>query len=478
MPKLNQKEKVLGGRAEVLSYQRDPSTWFYRQYQPSTRSYRSERIAGATCLQEAIDAAPDYYQPADTKRPDREARRTGSEAIRTAKPRRKGELLTESISNWLKLQMQRVDSGLLKLTSYSVAENTLINGLAPYFKAKNLSLNTDLTVDSLRDYPTFRRKSGVVSKLTLRKEHTELKRFFIKYMVKRGLLSQEIAFDDEFLFSVRVKEEDLLSNPAINSTDWELILQAIDSWADAKQSDNWRGRYFHKLFKTWCLAAKATGARPEELLKLQWRDIEHINVSQQSDEELQANTAHLLAQGIHPSTLPPDLVDSIAKKDRWVSLIRLKSSKTGNLRTVPCNLTELLDGWRDYQQGWIKDHNLKHEVTPNSYVWANPHNEGKLYTYAYFRNSWQDSVGPIRHRLKGHWISDKPYTIYSMRTSFIEDQLMAGVSPLIVAEMAGHDIKILYKIYQKLNIRMMAGEITNKTSNSTGNKRASIRPSL
>jgi hypothetical protein len=38
---------------------------------------------------------------------------------------------------------------------------------------------------------------------------------------------------------------------------------------------------------------------------------------------------------------------------------------------------------------------------------------------------------------------------------------MKGISPVLVAEMAGHDIKVLYEIYQKLNVRQMAKEITN-----------------
>ena len=60
MPKLHTKTKVLGGRAQVISYERDPSVFFYRELITGTKTYRSKRLE-ATTLEAATLEAVDAY---------------------------------------------------------------------------------------------------------------------------------------------------------------------------------------------------------------------------------------------------------------------------------------------------------------------------------------------------------------------------------------------------------------------------------
>ena len=157
----------------------------------------------------------------------------------------------------------------------------------------------------------------------------------------------------------------------------------------------------------------------------------------------------------------------------------LRSAKTGNLRTVPCNLSKVFDRWRDFQREWMRVHYPDIEITPNTLVWGRPA-AGLKKTYAdhYIVTTFTKLRDQVKDKFKGHWLSDHPYTRYSLRSTFIEVQLLKKISPIIVAQMAGHDIKILYEIYQKLNVRMMAKEITkidrSKKSSTQLNTRSAL----
>jgi len=58
MPAYHQKEAVLDGRASA-SYERDPSSWYFKQLISGTKKYRTKRIPGATTLEEAKSKAFD-----------------------------------------------------------------------------------------------------------------------------------------------------------------------------------------------------------------------------------------------------------------------------------------------------------------------------------------------------------------------------------------------------------------------------------
>ena len=64
-------------------------------------------------------------------------------------------------------------------------------------------------------------------------------------------------------------------------------------------------------------------------------------------------------------------------------------------------------------------------------------------------------------KLVGHKLSEKPYTLYSMRSTFIEDHLIKGTDIFLLARIAGHDVKTLMQSYERMDIRRRAQEITS-----------------
>ena len=482
MPKYHSKQKVLGGRAEVLSFERDHETFYFRQYDKPTRSYRSTVIKGVKTLDEAVEAAPDYLlafsQP-------RTARRHPSEELSQIAVgrheninRQRSEPIEKALANFIKQEEIRLKGGLIKTSSLERRERAVRLGILPYLKSKGVNRTSQIGINTFSEYAAFR-SSSLRTRISLKGELDVIAFFIRSYLVKNKLIAPEIALSKDLVQRPKIRESDLLANPAFNEDDFQLFIRHIRAWIPRFDPLKPKSYYFRKMFYEWVLVAKNTGARPEELMKLKWRDIEHQDVRRDSETARQENIAHLLQQGVHYSTLSPEEQESLGEVENWITLVTLRSAKTGNLRTVPCNLSKVFDRWRDFQRDWMKQHYPEVEITPNTLVWGQPA-QGLKKTYAdhYIGTTFTKLRDELRSQFKGHWLSDHPYTRYSLRSTFIEVQLLKKISPIIVAEMAGHDIKMLYEIYQKLNVRQMAKEITaidrGKRKSTTGTTRTAL----
>ena len=81
-------------------------------------------------------------------------------------------------------------------------------------------------------------------------------------------------------------------------------------------------------------------------------------------------------------------------------------------------------------------------------------------TYSRYKQLWIEIRDVIGKKCKGHVFSDEPYTIYSMRSTFIEDSLLAGKDIFLIAKAAGHDVKTLMKHYERIDPRKRSREMT------------------
>ena len=100
------------------------------------------------------------------------------------------------------------------------------------------------------------------------------------------------------------------------------------------------------------------------------------------------------------------------------------------------------------------------EITPNDYVWGRPHEGMSLLSYSSYKRYWQDIRNRIQPKLKGHVFSDERYTLYSLRSTFIEDNLLQGKDIFLIAKAAGHDVKTLMKHYERIDPRKRSREMT------------------
>ena len=95
----------------------------------------------------------------------------------------------------------------------------------------------------------------------------------------------------------------------------------------------------------------------------------------------------------------------------------------------------------------------------------------RTYNYSVFGKSWKKIIDAVTNELKGHKLSERPYSIYSMRSTFIENNLLEGMDIFLLAQICGHSVQMLTKYYERMNIRMRAGEITHINYRKTERKK-------
>ena len=93
-------------------------------------------------------------------------------------------------------------------------------------------------------------------------------------------------------------------------------------------------------------------------------------------------------------------------------------------------------------------------MSGNDYVFSNPMNDFQPVHQSRVGSTWRQIIKHLlkEGRLKGHKFSDKRYTLYSMRATFIEDHLLKGTDIFLLARIAGHDVKTLMQSYERLDI--------------------------
>ena len=110
MPKLHTKTKVLGGRAQVVSYDRDPGVFFYRELITGTKTYRSKRLE-ATTLEAATLEAVDAYT---ALRLPGAALEASTKPVEVKRGSRGSKQLKKAIQGYLKELMGKVSAGVIK----------------------------------------------------------------------------------------------------------------------------------------------------------------------------------------------------------------------------------------------------------------------------------------------------------------------------------------------------------------------------
>ena len=470
MPALLQKASVLEGRAQVLAYKRDPSAWYYRELLKGTERYRSARIPNATTLEQAVKASLDMYGsfreslPGST--PERPRRATGTPSLLNRK--RKGQGVAEAVDDYLDFEQKRVDAQELSALTLKDRKQVLTRHLLDYLKSQEVSSTAQISENTFHEYGVFRHKA---SKLTRNKEITIIKGFIDNHLRKHKLINPDIAINKDLLRKTRIKASDLDANPAINTEDWGVINKYIrHQWV--KKVDGYSRPsvfYWRHMFWTFTVVAKNTGCRPKELLALRWKDVEIVDVGRISKSKEKKEIEAFEAEGF-------DVLDAqkqpnyqgwsesektIGRVERLIAYVLVKNSKTGEQREVPANIGNALRRFHNYQKKWLYEHGNPSLLNPNSLIFGNPGNEMRSYNYSVFGKSWKKIIESVQGELKGHKFSERKYSIYSMRSTFIENNLIAGMDIFLLARICGHSIQMLTKHYERMDIRKRAEEITH-----------------
>ena len=418
MPKLNSKTKVLDGRGTVVSYATDPSIYYYRESNGSG-GYRSIKLKAKSegdAVLEALDAYTAFRQLPVTDKP---------------KPRRKTKkTITSCVAEWLSDEQNKLDAGLIGDSDFNNKRNASKH-LLTYLEAKEISSTSQLTENTLDEYPVFAQKR---SPLTVKNEIGFINGFFT-WLKKRRLIAPDVAAL-RMTPVVRITGEDLQANPAINLEDWRIIYNEVHR--RIKESKNNKrlhpSVYWWTTFYNFIMIMKNSGLRPGELRRLTWRDVTIIDAGQRSKSD---------------------------KRHHYIAELNVKRTKTGEPRQVPTKSGERFLDLQAFQQDYLdKYYGGMHQVNKDDLVFANyARCGGKVVSHHQYKKAWGEVRTKVANKLKGHWSSDHNYTLYSLRSSFIEDSLMDDVPVNLVAQMTGHDIKVLMKHYSQLDVRRRTLEL-------------------
>ena len=113
------------------------------------------------------------------------------------------------------------------------------------------------------------------------------------------------------------------------------------------------------------LVSKNTGARPEELLKLRWKDIEYEDIGRFSKTAQKDRIQEMISMGL---PIDEENLDELGQVSHENAHVVLKSAKTGQSRISSCNCVYVFERWLKFQQNWSQENGYTYEVKRNSLV--------------------------------------------------------------------------------------------------------------
>lgn len=445
---IHAKQKV--GRGVVFSLSSDPEKWYYRELIPGTKRYQYRLIPSSTTLEEAL---ANYLVVYDQFRSEGSSAASGTSLAvdgsthAAAIGKRKGrstKSIADHVKDYLVSEQQKVEAGLLNQKTWVNKEFILRKHLLGYLDDKGVTRVKQLDDLTFEDYLYYRKDAR---KLTRQKELITFKVFFETHLLKRKLISSVPSMP-----KVRIKESELDANPPIDSDNWSRIRSALQQYKSVCLThNNHRGYYFAMLFYRFCLIARNSGLRPNETLSLRWCDV------------VRENVGRINSKG--------------EEVEDWIVHIHIRDSKTGKQRTVPCRgVDEQLQQWRDEQLRYCLAHGILHTTIhqPENLIFCNPNNEYKGYCYDNYTRAWRKMM-ELATDLKSYKFSDRSFTLYSLRTTYINNRILEGKDIYTVAKLAGHTIGVCEKYYARLDLAQKSKEITEVEFGKKGSRKREMQ---
>ena len=509
MPRILEKQVVLNGRGTVFTYEdRNIGTYFYRERVEGTKKYRTKTIPNAKTLQQAIDSATDIALEMREDEPHHlsslnisniKAKDDGLSLLeREEKLLRKKERLAraekqkdnpkmtiqKALDEWLEGIKKRVDAGALEQSTYDF-KMFCMRHVMNYLKEKKITITAQINESTFDDYVSFR-MGQTARRIPVQKELQTLGEFIKSYLVKHRYIPARLWLDGQFLPKIEIRQTDRDSNPAINSEDWNTIINHIrTTWrkeaykvkrlmnngtlCDRKPEQ--KNMWFRNMVWHWVLVAKNSGMSPEEICKLKWKNIEIIDVGRVSNRKAQEEWEQVMGEaqeeGIDLDIQAPELKDSSewatkgtewGREERLIAYITTMRAKTQEYREIPTTLGSTLKRWKD-----ILSNDFDYKIKGDDYVFAQIFNEGKQPCQRKIGQRWREICDYLMSegKLQGHKFSDRPYTLYSMRSTFIENHILRGTDAYLLARICGNSVATIMQTYERIDIRKRTKELTD-----------------
>ena len=510
MPSVDLKESVLNGRGSICRYSKGSSAglFFYREWNKEKRCYRSKVIEGASTMEEAKALAPQVaielaqslaakpptlstIDPLDLMAREEKLQRAKEKLFKAKKKEENPKInLEKAFKDWFKQEQKRVDAGALAQSSFDHKFNCCRH-IKFYLKHKKVSMSSQINESTFDDYCIFRLKD-TDKRILIQRELSVLGEFIKSYLVKFKYVEARLWMDGQFLPKIEVRQSDRDANPAINPEDWEVIINHVrNKWrkeayetsklpssnqfrkeikiVDRKTTD--KSKWFRNMFWHWILVAKNSGMSPEEICKLKWKNVEIVDVGRVSNTKAQEEWEQVMgeaqADGVELEIEAPDLKDPSewapegtewGREERLIAYITTMRAKTQDYREIPCDLGSVFKRWKE-----ILKKEFNHTIKGDEYVFAQIFNELKQPNQRKIGQHWRWICDYLLSagKLKGHKFSDRAYTLYSMRSTFIENHILRGTDAYLLARICGNSVATIMQTYERIDIRKRTKELTD-----------------
>ena len=424
MARIAETIEVMDGRGTVYRHEGEDK-WRYREFNTSKRSYRTGLISGATTKEEAIAKAFEVVLKWNNTEPVKKPRTQVSSVS-------KGPTIEDEVKDFLR-QEERLVMADEKDDQAHLRRRQSMDRMLNFLEVKEVTKPSQITATTFIDYSTFRIS---VSKNTRKTELKDISVFIRTHLRRKGLITNELAMEPDLLPKIPITDDDLDANPAISQRDYDVINKFIRTqWRDSAK--NHKGVYFRRHFHCLVHLLWNSGMRPSELLAIKMKDITITNPKRWSESKQEFEDDYKLS-------------------------LFVRKSKNGKKRDVllTSNAADNLMEFRKFQSDYLRTHK-SFTITPESLLFGKPDEfMEKTFNFNYYDQTWrQDIINPLVGQLEGNRFSDKPYTLYSLRSSFIEKQIVAGLDVYFVARLVGNTVKTIQKHYDRHDVLKRADEV-------------------
>ena len=451
---------VLGGRCKIYMFEGRPTSWYFK-YRVNNKAKGSKYIV--RCLDEldekrAILKAEDLYLAFQ------------GDIDEEGVPVRRYKVV-DLIKEWILLNEERNRAGSMALTTLRAKVSSLQNaGILFITKEKKITYVDQIKRDTFESFSRWRKNEGfklipnsrgktiIPKDSTVKRDIVHLAEWF-KYLNDKEYIDLKPTFE-----IIKQRKDELDANPPIPLDQWGHVHRYLKQWSDEAvkeetKTNNWRrNHYWRELFRTLILVLYNTGARPSELVGKE----EKIREAQSDGSYV---IKRVLKGGLRWEDIEiQDSFNMNAATGKYIDIVItnlfIRYSKTGETRDIPCNCTEFLSRWRRHVNEYRRQVGLR-KVTPKDYVFFNPHTD-KPYPYSQFSLAWSDLrtnlslvLSPVR--------SDKKYTLYSLRSSYITNQIDEGKDIYLIKKITGHSLEMLQRHYDRSDVRKRTAEAVSRT---------------
>jgi len=455
MPKIavdefgNKKSRsILGGRATILCYEKEPLLWHYRQKKKGSKTYL-HRALNEPDLASAVRRAEELYIT----------------LVNEDKP--ENALISDAIDAWITIKKDRQSAGQLTEATVKGVRSGLGSVIRYYLiKEKRLNRISDIKKDTFLTFNQWRVTQSwkVIERCgplkpptgsTIKRDLIQMKDWYKNFLIPRGY-----ATDIPLTETISVRQDQLESNPPIPlEKDWPTIYRYFEKWATEVEhlGNGDRASYYRQMMRHFVLISYGAGTRPKELLGV----IEKIKVPHPEGGLVEQD---VVKGGIRwcDVEVEPQTHHTVDGKpfEFLEALIYIKESKTGKPRECPTNTGEFFLRWRRYCDQFRKEKGLP-KITPHDYVFFNPFTN-RPYPYSQINKSWQQMRTNLSLVLTPSK-SGKPYTVYSLRSSYITNQINEGKDVYLIKKITGHSIEVLNRHYDRSDLIKRRAEATART---------------